>query len=471
MTGYKSEELTGKNLLVLYPDKKEFDYVGKEKYRQISEKGFGTVETRWKCKNGKIIDVLLSSSPLDSNELSKGITFSALDITERKKTELELIKAKEKAEEADQLKSAFLANMSHEIRTPMNGILGFTDLLKQPDISGEKQLKFIDIIQKSGNRMLETVNALIDISKIETGQVVVSIENVFIRQEVQSLFEFFNSETKQKGLAFTLENRFPEKITTIHTDRRKLISIMTNLIKNAIKYTDEGFIKIGLELKEDNLHFYVKDSGIGVPKDRRKAIFNRFEQADIKDTRAFQGSGLGLAIVKAYVEMLNGEVGVDSEEGKGSVFWVKLPVKKGVQTKQSNTEKKEKTQKTALDELKILIAEDDSISSKHLTILLANKVRQLLYSATGRETIEMCKNHPDVDLVLMDIRMPEGDGYEALNEIRKFNGQIKIIAQTANALAGDREKMLDSGFDEYISKPIHAKELFSLIEKTVKEKK
>ena len=139
MTGYKSEELTGKNLLVLYPDKKEFDYVGKEKYRQISEKGFGTVETRWKCKNGKIIDVLLSSSPLDSNELSKGITFSALDITERKKTELELIKAKEKAEKADQLKSAFLANISHEIRTPMNGIIGFTNLLKSPDISGEKQ--------------------------------------------------------------------------------------------------------------------------------------------------------------------------------------------------------------------------------------------------------------------------------------------------------------------------------------------
>ena len=443
MTGYKSEELTGKNLLVLYPDKKEFDYVGKEKYRQISEKGFGTVETRWKCKNGKIIDVLLSSSPLDSNELSKGITFSALDITERKQAELELIKAKEKAEEADQLKSAFLANMSHEIRTPMNGIIGFTNLLKDQNISGEQHQKFIDIIQKSGNRMLETVNALIDISRIETGQVNVAIDKVNVNSELNQVVDFLNSEAKQKGLNFTLEKQIPDAFSILNTDKQKLNSVFTNLINNAIKYTDSGYIKIGLELKADDLHFYVKDSGIGVPKGRQQAIFNRFEQADIKDSRAFQGSGLGLAIVKAYVEMLNGETGVDSEEGKGSTFWVKLPVKTGeIKTKIQATKKISKPATLELNNLKILIAEDDEFSKKHLVILLEKSAREILFATDGAKAIELCKNHKDIDLILMDIKMPQINGYDATREIRKFNSDIAIIAQTAYALSGERDEAL-----------------------------
>jgi PAS domain S-box-containing protein len=469
MTGFQPEELVGEKSLVLYPDKKEFDYVGKEKYRQISEKGIGTVETKWKCKNGKIIDVLLSSTPLDPNDLSKGVTFSALDITDRKKAELELIKAKEKAEEADQLKSAFLANMSHEIRTPMNGIMGFTDLLKDQSLSGEQHQKFIDIIQKSGNRMLETVNALIDISKIETGQVEVVLDEVNIKNETQTLFDFFRMEAQHKGLEFKMENKLPANFNVLQTDKNKFNSILSNLIKNAIKYTDEGYIKIELDLKDDWLHFYVEDSGIGVPKERQHAIFNRFEQADIKDTRAFQGSGLGLAIVKAYVEMLNGKVGVESEEGKGSVFWIKLPAKKesvgGAEKKNLN-----KITHAGLSDLKILIAEDDDISSKHFSILLSGIADEMLYSGTGRETIELCKKHPDIDVVLMDVKMPDINGYEATKEIRKFTKDVIIIAQTAHALEGERNKALSFGCNEYISKPIEKEELFRVLEKTVNEK-
>ncbi|HKJ79693.1 MAG TPA: PAS domain S-box protein, partial [Prolixibacteraceae bacterium] len=262
----------------------------------------------------------------DDNNRIIGIYGTAQDITISKKLELELIKAKEKAEEADLLKSAFLANMSHEIRTPMNGILGFTNLLKDPEISTDSHRVFIDIIQKSGNRMLETVNALIDISKIETGQVDLYREQVNINTEVQTLFDFFKAEANQKGLKFTLEKKLPDDGSIVQTDKNKLNSILSNLIKNAIKYTDEGFVNVGMERKDDQLYFYIKDSGIGVHKDRQEAIFNRFEQADVRDTRAFQGSGLGLAIVKAYVEMLDGIVWVDSEAGKGSTFQIKMPV-------------------------------------------------------------------------------------------------------------------------------------------------
>ncbi len=251
-----------------------------------------------------------------------GISF---DISREKETEIELFDAKEKAEESDRLKSAFLANMSHEIRTPMNGILGFSELLKNPDITGEEQLEYIQVIERSGVRMLNIINDIVDISKIESGLMVLTIASVNINANIDDIYAFFKPEADAKKLVLKSCRSLKDNEAKIKIDGHKLDVILTNLIKNALKYTDEGQIEFGYELKGANLEFFVKDTGIGVKENRLNAIFERFIQAEIVDVSARQGAGLGLAICKAYVEMLEGEIWVESELGKGSNFYFTIP--------------------------------------------------------------------------------------------------------------------------------------------------
>ena len=245
---------------------------------------------------------------------------------ERKKAEEELKAALIKAQESDRLKSAFLANMSHEIRTPMNGILGFTNLLAEPDLTVAEKRDFIGIIQKSSERMLNTVNDLIDISKIETGQMPLVYTAINVTCQLQTLIDFFVLQAREKNLILKLNNKLSNDKNIFSTDVTKFDSILTNLIKNAVKFTDSGTIEVGCSSDGNFLQFYVSDTGIGIPKHRQEAVFKRFEQADITDSRALQGSGLGLAIAKAYVEMMGGKIRLDSEEGKGSVFCFTLPL-------------------------------------------------------------------------------------------------------------------------------------------------
>ena len=245
---------------------------------------------------------------------------------ERKKAEEELKAALIKAQESDRLKSAFLANMSHEIRTPMNGILGFTNLLAEPDLTVAEKRDFIGIIQKSSERMLNTVNDLIDISKIETGQMPLVYTAINVTCQLQTLIDFFVLQAREKNLILKLNNKLSNDKNIFSTDVTKFDSILTNLIKNAVKFTDSGTIEVGCSSDGNFLQFYVSDTGIGIPKHRQEAVFKRFEQADIADSRALQGSGLGLAIAKAYVEMMGGKIRLDSEEGKGSVFSFTLPL-------------------------------------------------------------------------------------------------------------------------------------------------
>ena len=407
---------------------------------------------------------------VDSQNNILGIQIISQDITKIKESELELKKAKEKAEESDRLKSAFLANMSHEIRTPMNGILGFTNLLLQPNLSGENHQKYVDIIQKSGLRMLNTVNDIIDISRIESGQTELSFSEVNIDEQLEYLFSFFKPEAEKKELDLLFKKDKSVKDIWFTTDPDKLNSIVTNLIKNAIKFTEKGFIELGYELKKEKesieLKFYVKDSGIGIPKHRQKAIFDRFVQADIEDRHAKQGSGLGLTISKAFVEMLGGKIWVDSEEGKGSTFYftIKNNPKSSIKSIAKNDSQPIKGENSG-GNLNILVVEDDETSQHFISIVVEKFAGKITSLNSGLEAVEFCRNNSDIDLILMDIQLPGMNGYKATQEIRKFNKDVVIIAQTAYALTGDKEKAISMGCNDYVSKPIDSKELVLLIKK------
>jgi len=413
------------------------------------------------CKSGNVRTVIISGTIIDNETLA---TF--FDITERKKAEEELRLEKIHAEESDQLKSAFLANMSHEIRTPMNGILGFAELLKTPHLTGEKQQKYIGIIEKSGARMLNIINNIVSISKIESGQMKVQISETNINEQIEFVYAFFNPEVESKGLQLFFKKGLPFKEAAIKTDSEKLYSILTNLIKNAIKYTNEGSIEFGYEKIDNHLNFYVKDTGIGIPTDRKEAIFERFIQADIFDKKATQGAGLGLAISKSYVEMLGGKIWVETEEGKGSIFYFTIPY--NTETNEINNIENnalEEDKEFQIKNLKILIAENDEPSDLLITFVLEKFRSTVLHAKNGVEAVEICRKYPDINLIMMDLKMPEMDGYEATRQIRKFNTDVIIIAQTAYGLAGDREKAIEAGCNDYISKPIKIDELHALIQK------
>lgn len=275
-----------------------------------------------------LINRWLPSELIQKNKIKNLIVEKNSELLEKNK---ELILAKDKAEESDRLKSSFLANMSHEIRTPMNGILGFLDILNESNLSKTEINRYLDIISSNSNRLLNTINDIIDISKIEAGEILVSNAETSINNIMDELFYFHTPEANKKGLSLLLVPS-TEKISII-TDSNKLHGILTNLINNATKYTEKGSITFGYSLKKNFIEFFVNDTGIGIPKNRIHAVFNRFEQADIGDTKAFEGSGLGLAISKAYVEMLGGEIFVESTEGKGSKFIFTIPYIQGHEKK------------------------------------------------------------------------------------------------------------------------------------------
>jgi signal transduction histidine kinase len=380
-----------------------------------------------------------------------------------KKRTSELEDACIRALESDKLKTAFMANMSHEIRTPMNGILGFAELLKDPNLTGDKQIKYIDIIQKGGARMLNIINDIVDISRIESNLVNLSTSETDINKSIEYIHAFFKLEAQQKQIKLDYKAPLPKGEANIIIDREKIYAILTNLVKNAIKFTSNGSIELGYTKKDDYLIFYVKDTGIGIPNDRQGAIFERFIQADIEDRQAYQGAGLGLAISKAYVEMMNGTIWVESEVGKGSIFYFTIPY-----ILKDNGNQDDKISLTNIDandiikNLKVLLVEDDKVSMDFLKIIMAES--HTIYEASnGAEAIKICKDNPDIDLILMDIKMPIMNGFEATQKIRKFNKDIVIIAQTAYGLTGDRVKALEVGCNDYVSKPIVKNVLLSKV--------
>jgi len=382
----------------------------------------------------------------------------------RRRAEIELRKAKEKAEEYNNLKTAFLQNMSHEIRTPMNGILGFTELINEPDLTGEMQQECIEIIKTSGQRMLNIINDLMDVSLIESGQVEINKTTFNLNSELMAIYRFFLPEAEARSLRLLLTSAGFDKQHVIFTDKEKLYAVLSNLVKNAIKYTDKGFVEIGFEKNNGEYKFSVKDSGIGIACDKKEMIFDRFVQADLTISKPYEGAGLGLSIAKAYVELLGGRIWVESELGAGSQFYFTIPSQAPIPVMHEN-EMIHKITPGAGYDLNVLIAEDNESSEYYLSRLLKKYTKTIFHVNTGTDAVEVFKNNPGIDLILMDIKMPDMDGYQATRLIRQFNQKVVIIAQTAYALTGDREKALKAGCNDHITKPIKREVLLNIISK------
>lgn len=428
--------------------------------REAKENGQQIIKGEYDVFNnsGKELSIVLSAIHMGENLL---VTFE--DVTQRRKNEQELIIAKEKAEESDRLKTAFLANMSHEIRTPLNGILGFTSFLKAPDLSMSDRTDYINVIEKSGQRLLNTVNDIVNLSKIEAGQINVDLQETNLNGQTEFIYNFFQPKMAAKGLEFTVSNGLSDGDAFIRTDVEKVYAILTNLVNNALKFTGSGQVSFGYVQKANMLEFFVQDSGPGILEENQQLIFERFRQGNESLQRHFEGSGLGLAISKAYVELLGGKIWLRSSAGQGAEFRFTVPYIPSKKQQVSIPAKLQPNGKVMDRKLKILVAEDDATSMKLMELTLQPYCRELIHAKTGIEVLESLKEHSDIDLVLMDIHMPEMDGYTATRELRNTHKDLLVIAQTSFGMDSDRDKALQAGCNDYISKPIDPKVLDQLI--------
>lgn len=423
-----------------------------------------------RTKSGNIRDVEVFSSMIISGK-KKYLHSIIHDITDKKEAELrieqmmlELMQAKTRAEESDRLKSAFLANMSHEIRTPMNGILGFMDILKEPDLDSTERNEYIDLVQLSGQRLLNTINDIIDISKIESGVVSLNEAQFNFNEILINQFNLFKIEAGTRNLELILTSLLPEGKQLVYGDRFKIESIMINLIKNALKFTHKGSVSFGAKLKDDNrIEFNVTDTGQGIPADQIHLLFNRFAQIEKSTKHSYEGSGLGLAISKGFADLMGCEIYADSKEGVGSSFFLLIPLK---ETKETSIVKRKSEKHDILNKsLTILVAEDDDISFKYLRTSLRKLDIEILRAYNGEEAIAKVKAHNEIGLILMDIKMPVMNGYTATEIIKTIKPDLPVIALTAFGMFDDKEKALSAGCDDYLSKPVKYSELVNMINK------
>lgn len=372
-----------------------------------------------------------------------------------------LQKAKEKAEESDRFKSAFLANISHEIRTPMNGILGFADLLSQDEIPYVKRKKYLSILKERSKHLLSVVNDIIDISRIETGQAKVQTGVFSINHLFSELYDAYFHAAEQKGLALVQQLEFADELSALSSDKVKLRQILDNLLSNALKFTSEGSIEFGYRIKNKGIEFFVSDTGIGIEQAEQEIIFNRFNQANLTIAQKYGGTGLGLSIVKAYVKLLGGEISVTSSLGEGAEFTFTIPYHPAKVEPVFSVKEPEKKERRS--SLKILLVEDNMTNAYLIQEILNYPEVELIHAANGEEAIKFFNQHRDLRLVLMDIKLPDTDGYQLTKKLLALRGHIPVIAQTAFALKGDREKAIAAGCVDYMSKPIDSKELISKI--------
>jgi len=468
------ETLTGYN-------ETEINTIGFEKLiRQIEKAGGTPVEmsslsTIWKdkrlkecafdylieTKNGELKWLNDKSYPwLNDAGNVRGSIGILMDITKQKMVEEALIKSRDKAEESDRLKTAFLHNISHEIRTPMNAIVGFSSLLSEPDLSSETRQSFIETIVQSSNNLLAIITDIVDISNIEAKLVKISKSEVDLNATMKTVGDIFGFRIKEKKKPLNIKISCPDISVKTLTDSGKLFQVLSNLMNNAMKFTDSGEIEIGYTKREKDIQFTVSDTGIGISEENYNKIFDRFYQVEYTETRQYEGTGLGLSISRAYVGLLGGKIWVTSQIGKGSVFYFTLPLEERGGKPSINLHTSDQ-RKSITRGRKILVAEDIESNFKLIRFYLSSIGAETIRAENGKDAADYFRSNPDIDLILMDIKMPLMDGYEAVKQIRKTNKDIPIILQTA--FADDRIKSVESGCNGFLSKPFNKEQLISLI--------
>jgi len=484
MFGYKAEEVVGIRNPSIFFDKGELQMHAKilsdelnikvepgPDVLRVKSRVINAIDTNeWTCihRDGSRFNVELSMSALRDRE-NNVIAYLGVskNITESKKIRDSALKAKESAEQANLLKDTFLANMSHEIRTPMNAIIGYTDLLLKKNLP-LREHEYVKTIKNSGENLLRIVNDILDYSKIESG--IISFESypISIKEIFTSLKVIFSNKAKENNIKLSFNSK-PNLPSTVLGDQTRVTQILLNLINNAIKFTKKGkvevFVKVLKEGKESYLlEFLVKDTGIGIPKNELQNIFERFRQAEISTTRNYGGTGLGLSIAKQLVELQGGEITVKSKVGLGSEFVFTLPFKKTKNIRLSQPIHNKGFSVQKIEQLNILLAEDNQVNIKFVLSLFSEyNIKNIDVVENGKQVIEKIKRGA-YDVVLMDIEMPEINGYEATTIIRnELKNDVPIIAMTAHAIIGEREKCLQAGMTDFISKPIEADILFEKI--------
>jgi signal transduction histidine kinase len=381
-----------------------------------------------------------------------------------KKHLVKIRNAEQKAIENDRLKTAFIQNISHEIRTPMNGIIGFAELLDDDNISSLQKKQYLEIITKSSAQLLTIVNEILDISLIDSGSIMVHENEVSINKMLDEVY-VSNSSLFKKEVAVTLHKGLNDRESRVSTDTVKVIQVLNNLLSNATKYTDTGFISFGYSLNGNELEFFVSDSGIGIDEEIQTRIFERFYQAEKANTKLYPGIGLGLAICKGNIDLLKGRIWLKSRPYRGSDFFFTIPYKP-VNARETVHREKNETLKE-LRNLTILIVEDEETNFQYISEIFDISDIKIIRAINGKAAVDVCRENNGISLVLMDMKMPGMDGYEATKLIREFRPDIPIIAQTAYALSDEKEAALNAGCNEYISKPFKKEQLLSLVSKVI----
>jgi two-component system sensor histidine kinase EvgS len=492
MTGYSRKEIIGKNSKMVYATREEYETAGIDKYKDIAENGTGSVETRFKRKDGRILNIFLSLTTLDEHDLTKGVIFSVMDITERKladealrkhrdhleelvneRTE-ELSKAKKEADEANRAKSEFLANMSHEIRTPMNAVLGYAELLGFM-LEDKTQRDYLESIKSSGRSLLTLINDILDLSKIEAGKLELQFEYVNSQSFFSEFERIFSLRLSEKGLKFILDisSGTPEGI---YIDDARLRQIILNLIGNATKFTEKGSIRLKVYAENPQIVNYSKgkteefidliievtDTGIGISKEMKEEIFNPFVQGQGQNIKKYGGTGLGLAISQRLVQLMNGTINLDSQLNKGSSFKINIP---GVSYLRDFERKTDEIQLDPADivfeKATIIVADDVEHNRKYLIDALKNANIKIVEAVDGQQAFSLAKKIVP-DLIITDIRMPILDGFGLLKKLKGDDllKHIPVIAYSASVMKAQKNRIRESEFTGLLIKPVQVTELY-----------